>query len=170
MRSQAVTQTRMYKDLIAYIQSWWHFRPSLLRLEVHAYPCPLHSSYVARPPRGGIATPLPAPLPEPGSVMISDKGTLVPHSPSPPTLLASCETSQTKSYCPRLTVVNYWQKLPCRPTWHKFQPHGTQYTLHSTHRQYTHLAGPLWVLWQNLRSVAPNQEKPHTTPFFFIYL
>ncbi len=34
--------------------------------------------------RGGNATPLPAPLPEPGSVMIWGLGCLLLHSPSPP--------------------------------------------------------------------------------------
>jgi hypothetical protein len=54
----------------------------------------------------------------------------------------------------------------CRPTWHKFQPQGgKEYIIHSTHTQYTHLAGPFWVLWQNPRPFAPNQEKPHTTPY-----
>ncbi len=48
----------------------------------------------------------------------------------------------------------------CRPTWHKFQRKGGK----STHTQYTHLASPFWILWQNFRPVAPNQEKPHTTP------
>ncbi len=38
-----------------------------------------------------------------------------------------------------------------------------EYTLHRTHTKYTHLAGPLWFLWQNLRPVAPGHEKPHTT-------
>ncbi len=63
----------------------------------------------------------------------------------------------------------------CRPTWHKFQPpqgekrvHHTQYT--TTHTQYTHLAGPFRVFWQNLRPVAPKHEKPHTLPHLYIYI
>jgi hypothetical protein len=32
------------------------------------------------------------------------------------------------------------------------------------HTQYTHLAGPFCVLWQNLRPVATNQEEPHAIP------
>ncbi len=51
----------------------------------------------------------------------------------------------------------------CRPTWHKFQPQGEkEYTIHST---------PFQVLWQNLRPIAPNQEKPRTAPYHsLIYL
>ncbi len=53
----------------------------------------------------------------------------------------------------------------CRQTWHKFQPQGgKEYTIHCTHTQYTHLAGPFWVLWQNPRPVAPNQEKSIPLP------
>ncbi len=33
---------------------------------------------------------------------------------------------------------------------------------------YKHLAGSFWVLRQNLQQVAPNQEKPHTTPFHYL--
>ncbi len=42
---------------------------------------------------------------------------------------------------------------------------GKEYTIRRRCTQYTHLAGPFWVLWQNLRPVAHNQEKPHTTPY-----
>ncbi len=71
--------------------------------------------------------------------------------------------SQTISYAPDFTVVNYWQKLPANlaqisATWGK--------RVH--HTQYSHLAGPFSILWQNLRPavVAHNQEKPHTTPYY----
>ncbi len=58
-------------------------------------------------PRGGNATPLPAPLPEPG-VMCNAMGSLLPHSPSPPpppNPLASCEIADSQpnhTICPRL--------------------------------------------------------------------
>ncbi len=38
----------------------------------------------------------------------------------------------------------------------------TLYTVYIT--LYKHLAGSFWVLRQYLQQVAPNQEKPHTTP------
>jgi hypothetical protein len=77
----------------------------------------------------------------------------------------SCETfGQTKSYAPDLLLSSTDRN--CRPTWQKFQPQGgKEYTIHSTHKQFTHLAGPFWVLRKNLWPVAPNQEKPHTSPY-----
>jgi hypothetical protein len=59
----------------------------------------------------------------------------------------------------------YWQKLPASlaqisATGGK-GVHCTQYMYITL---YKHLAGSFWVLWQNLQQVAPNQEKPHTTP------
>ncbi len=57
----------------------------------------------------------------------------------------------------------------CRPAWHRFQPQGgKEYTVHSIHTLYKHLAGSFWVLRQNLQQVAPNQEKPQTTPFHYL--
>jgi hypothetical protein len=85
--------------------------------------------------------------------------------PIPPPLLASWEItdSQTKLFAQHETVEMYWQKLPASlaqisATGGK----GTLYTVYIT--LYKHLAGSFWVLRQNLQQVAPNQEKPHTTP------
>jgi hypothetical protein len=51
------------------------------------------------------------------SQVCNDMASLLPHSPSPPTLLATvCVTyqtfSQTISFAPDFTAVNYCQKLP----------------------------------------------------------
>jgi hypothetical protein len=59
----------------------------------------------------------------------------------------------------------YWQKLPASLA--QISATGgkgvcTLYTVYNT--LYKHLAGSFLVLRQNLQQVAPNQEKPHTTP------
>ncbi len=57
----------------------------------------------------------------------------------------------------------YWQKFMASLA--QFQPRGEKSTLYTVYNtQYKHLAGFFWVLRQNLQQVAPNQEKPHTTP------
>ncbi len=61
---------------------------------------------------------------------------LLPHSPSPPNLLASCEISdiQTKPYhmLQTLLLSTTGTGRNCRPTGHKFQPQEYRYTIHST--------------------------------------
>jgi hypothetical protein len=53
----------------------------------------------------------------------------------------------------------------CRPTWHTFQPEGRNSVHHTQYTYTVHtFSWPLWVLWQNLRPGAHNQEKPHTIP------
>ncbi len=90
-------------------------------------------------------------------------GTLVPHSPSPPTLLASCEISDIPPnqiicptlYCCQLLTVN------CRPTWHKFKLQGgKEYTIHSTHTQYSHLAGTFRVCGRIFGRWPPIRKSP----------
>jgi hypothetical protein len=79
--------------------------------------------------------------------------------------------TQTRLYAQHETVVMYWQKLPANLA--QISATGGKRIHHTqcTHTQHTHLAGILWVLWQNLRPVAPNQEKPHTNPLHsLIYL
>ncbi len=77
---------------------------------------------------------------------------LYPH-PFQPTMLASCDIlgiQPIHSICPTLLLSTTDRN--CQPTWHKFRPkREKEYTIHGTHTQYTHLAGPFWVLWQNLR-------------------
>jgi hypothetical protein len=81
-----------------------------------------------------------------------------PHSPPPPTLVASFEIAESQ---PNHTICQTFllstTDRNCRPTCHKFQPQGGK-------RVHT-VSWHLLVLWQNLRPVAPHQKNPHTTPY-----
>ncbi len=98
----------------------------------------------------------------------------IPLSRPPPCWLAvKYKTfSQTKKYAPDFTVVNYWQKFPANLA--QIAAAGGKRVHHT---QYTHFTfnSPLRVLWQNLRPVAHNLEKPHMhyylpLPHLYIYL
>jgi hypothetical protein len=116
--------------------------------------------------RGGNATPLYAPLPEPGEL-------IAPRSPHPPTMLASQNVRHSaKPYHMPQTLLLSTTDRNCRPTWHKFQPQGGKSTPYTVHIQNTPIklalfefcgSGPAPTLWP-WYSVAPNQEKLHATP------
>jgi hypothetical protein len=111
----------------------------------------------------GTQPPLTAPLPEQSSVMISygELTAPLPLTPPPLTLLASCEISDIQTnhiICPRLYCCQLLTETTSQSSRGKGVYH-TQYTF--TVHTYS---GPCWVLWQNLRPVAHNQEKANTIP------
>jgi hypothetical protein len=119
-------------------------------------------------PRIGNATPLPASLPEPGSVMICRGFSPTPPLPPTSTLLPSSEIADSlpNHHLPQ-TLLLSTTEINCQPIWHRFQQQGgesTQYTEHST--QYTvHTFS--WLLFSfaaESSASSPNQEKSHTTP------
>ncbi len=126
--------------------------------------------------RGGNAAPPPPPqpLPESGSVMIWGAYCPTTPHPPPPTLLASCEISDIQPNHIKCTMVKSADFLVStternrRPTCENFshrgkREHNTQYCTH------THLTGLLWVLWQNLRPVAPVRKSPIPLPTTHLY-
>jgi hypothetical protein len=94
-----------------------------------------------------------------------------------PSLLASCEILDIQpnhSYAPDFTVVNYWQKLLANLAQISATGGKRVYQTPYTYRVRTHIhciAGPFWVLWQNLRPVDPKSGKApyHSLPLPHLY-
>ncbi len=88
-------------------------------------------------------------------------------SPPSPTLLASWEIADrhpSQTICPTRDSCHVLIEIAGQPGT-DFSHRGERsilYTVYNT--MYKQLAGSFWVLQQNLQQVAPNQEKPHTTP------
>ncbi len=87
--------------------------------------------------------------------------------PIPPPLLASWEIADrlpNQTICPTQDCWNVLTEIAGQPDT-DFSHRGERSTLYTVYiTLYTHLGGSFWVLRQNLQQVAPNQEKPHTTP------
>ncbi len=109
--------------------------------------------------------------PGPGSIRLCYCVTLwrqrVAQLPIPPPLLASWEIADrlpNQTICPTRDRWNVLTEIAGQPGT-DFSHRGERSTLYTVYiTLYKHLAGSFWVLRQNLQQVAPNQEKPHTTP------
>jgi hypothetical protein len=97
---------------------------------------------------GGNATPLPAPLPEPGSVMIWDGD-------------CSPDIQPNQIICPRLYCCQLLTEIACRPTWHKNQLRREKSI---THTQCAHLAGPFEFCGRIFCQWPPIRKSPILLP------
>jgi hypothetical protein len=102
--------------------------------------------------------------PGPGSVRLCNAmETKLLHSPS---LLADRHPNQT--ICPTRNSCDVLTEIAGQ-SGSDFSHRGERSTLYTVYNTLDrHLAGSFWVLRQNLQQVAPNQEKPHTTPFHYL--
>ncbi len=92
----------------------------------------------------------------------------LPHST---TLLASWEIADShpnQTICPTQDCWYVLTEIAGQPgtDFSHREERSTLYTVYNT--LYKHLAGSFCVLRQNLQQVAPNQEKPHTTPLHYL--
>ncbi len=87
--------------------------------------------------------------------------------PPSPSLLASWEIADrhpNQTICPTRDSCHVLTVIAGQPGT-DFSHRGERSTLNTVYNTlYKQLAGSFWVLRQNLQQVAPNQEKPHTTP------
>ncbi len=100
-----------------------------------------------------------------GCVTLWRQSCLTP--PPSPTLLASWEIADrhpNQTICPTWDCCHVLTEIAGQPGT-DFSHRGERSTLFTVYNTlYTHLAGSFWVSRQNHQQVAPNQEKPHTTP------
>ncbi len=101
-----------------------------------------------------------------GCVTLWRQSCLTP--PPSPNLLASWEIADrhpNQTICPTRDSCHVLTEIAGQPgTDFSHRGEGVHCTQYTIHWLYKHLAGSFWVLRQNLQQVAPNQEKPHTTP------